>query len=165
MSLNGLISGSEEGSFTDYASPEDEAWLKRCIDESDVLVMGRKTYEIHVKKHSKPLIVFSKQVKHFQVDQQKNPEVHWFNDSPENFDNLCNLLKYKKITILGGAQIYHWFLYRRLITDLYLTVEPFLLNEGTNLLEGKIFRELKGWKLKEAQQLNDRGTLLLHYQL
>ena len=164
ISLNGMISGAEPGSFMDYASDEDGDWLRRCIDESDVLVMGRKTYEIHVKDHRKPLIVFSKRVKHFQVDQDKHPEVHWFNDNRENFDNLCDLLKYKKITVLGGAEIYHWFLYRNLITDLYLTVEPFVIDKGANLLEGKVFRELKAWKLKETQQLNDSGTLLLHYQ-
>lgn len=161
ISLNGKIA-DEKGVFS--SSPEDQRWLERKIKESDVLIMGRKTFEKHSKHTKKPVIVFTTAVQGIRIGKDGARELHWFNDKKEELLNLCRLLQYKTITILGGARIYHWFLQQKLASDVYLTVEPHLIARGRPLLEGDWLPEQKNWKLKSSEILNKKGSLLLHYQ-
>lgn len=165
ISLNGKIT-DKHGDFSKYSSSEDKAFLQQKIAESDVLIMGRVTYEKHTKnkKSHKPVIVFTRSIKGLKIDEEKNSEVHFFHDKKDDLIHLCDLLQYNIVTILGGAEIYHWFLEQKLVTDVFLTVEPILFGEGKNLLKGDFLPDQKNWKLISAQQLNQQGTTLLHYQ-
>lgn len=161
ISLNGKIA-DEKGVFP--SSLEDQRWLERKIKDSDVLIMGRKTFEKHSKHTKKPVIVFTTAVQGIRIGKDGTRELHWFNDRKEELLNLCRLLQYKTITILGGARIYHWFLEQKLASDVYLTVEPHLIARGRPLLEGDWLSEQKKWKLISSEILNKEGSLLLHYQ-
>jgi dihydrofolate reductase len=164
IALDGRIAGSE-GSFSPYSSPEDKAFLDQKIEDADVLIMGRKTYEKHVAKVKKPLIIFTSQAEGgLEITEKDGHMIHLFNDSAQELINLCDALQYKNIACLGGAEIYHWFLEKKLATDLYLTIEPFIFGSGRNLLHGGYLHEYQHWKLKSHEQLNDDGSLLLHYQ-
>lgn len=165
ISLNGKIT-DEQGDFSKYSSPEDKAFLQQKIAESDVLIMGRITYEKHSKsrKSSKPVIVFTRSVNGLKIHDEKHSEVHFFHDKKEDLIHLCDLLQYHTVTILGGAEIYHWFLEQKLVTDIYLTVEPLLFANGKNLLKGSFLPDQKNWKLISSQTFNKEGSTLLHYQ-
>ena len=163
ISINGKIT-DKTGSFSKYSSKEDQEFLHKKIKASDVLVMGRKTFEKHVEKAKKPMIVFSRQVRHLETDKKDGQQITWFNDSRQEFLNIIDLLQYKKVTILGGAEIYHWFIKQNLLTDIFLTVEPYIIDSGKNLLEGTLLEMNSKWKLKSAKKINKKGTLLLHYQ-
>ena len=163
ISLNGKIADTN-GNFEPYSSAEDQRWLKKKIAESDVLIMGRKTFEKHAKHTKKPIIVFTTAVQGIRIGKDGKRELHWFNDKKEELLNLCRLLKYKKVTILGGARVYHWFLDQKLASDVYLTIEPFFIGKGKQLLEGDWLKEQKSWKLRSSRTLNRKGSLLLHYQ-
>ncbi|MDF2378935.1 MAG: dihydrofolate reductase [Candidatus Gracilibacteria bacterium] len=160
--LNGKITDGN-GSFLPFSSDEDQKWLKKMINDSDVLIVGRKTYEKHAEigPLSKPHIVFTQQIKGIQI---KRDNVHFFNDRKDDLINLCDILQYKTITILGGSEIYHWFLKEKILSDIYLTIEPHFEGKGLNLLSGPSFIEQEKWKLKKTVVLNSSGTLLLHYQ-
>lgn len=167
MSLNGKIA-DEHGDFSIYSSEEDKKWLAKKIDESDVIVVGKNTYDQHLKNkkgNKKPLIVFTRSVDGLKIDEEKNSEIHFFHDNKEELLNLCDLLQYDVITVLGGAEIYQWFLDQKMISNIYLTVEPIVFGKGKNLLSGNFVSEQKNWKLKSSQKLNEKGTLLLHYQV
>jgi dihydrofolate reductase len=161
--LNGKIA-DQKGDFSPYSSPEDQDWLKQKIRESDVLVMGRKTFERHAQHTSKPVIVFTTAVRGIRIGKGEEKEIHWFNDEKQELINLCRLLQYKTITILGGARVYHWFFEQKLVSDVYLTVEPYLISHGRPILEGDWFVNQKNWKLYSSKTLNQQGSLLLHYQ-
>ncbi len=164
ISLDGRIAG-EDGDFSPYSSPEDRAFLQKKIQEADVLILGRKTYEKHVEKVKKPLIIFTSQARSgLELTEKDGQMLHLFNDSSEELVNLCDALQYKKIACLGGAELYHWLLENKLATDLYLTLEPFVFGSGRNLLHGGYLSEYKKWKLKSQKNLNDQGSMLLHYQ-
>ncbi|MDP2690885.1 MAG: dihydrofolate reductase [bacterium] len=164
ISSNGKISDFS-GDFSECSSAEDKQFLKKKIEESDVLIMGRKTFEKHVKTSEKPIIVFSKQIKGIELDFLNSSQIHWFNDSKQELMNLCDLLRYKTITILGGSEIYHWSLREKILTDIFLTVEPFIIDTGQNLLTGDSLHQHKSWKLRSAKRMNEKGSLFLHYQL
>lgn len=164
ISLNGKIADFS-GDFKKYSSSEDKKWLQKKINESDVLIMGRKTYEKHAKKNKKPVIIFSRKVKGLKIEPEETPELHWFHDKKEELINLCDLLQYQTVTILGGSEIYHWFINEKLVSDIFITVEPYIIGNGKNLLTGKLFHDPKSWKLKSTKTLNEKGSTLLHYQI
>lgn len=170
-SLNGRITDGG-GDFKKYSSPEDQDFLRKKIKESDVLIMGRKTFEKHVKKSgSKPIIVFSRQdIGPFCHSERvapggepRNP-LHFFSGTKNDFLTLLNQFDYHSVTVLGGAKIYHWFIQQGLATDLYVTVEPYIFGSGKNFLRGDLLKPMPIFQLVSAKHLNDQGTVLLHYQ-
>ncbi|MDP3976273.1 MAG: dihydrofolate reductase, partial [bacterium] len=112
MSVNGKIA-DEGGSFQDYSSVEDQQFLQQKIEESDVLIMGRRTFDIHSGFAKKPVIIFTRSVSGIVMGEGP---MHYFHDSEEELLNLIELLQYRSITILGGSEIYHWFLQSCLVT-------------------------------------------------
>lgn len=165
IALDGRIAG-EEKDFSKYSSPEDKAFLQKKIEEADVVILGRKTYEKHVTKVKKPLIVFTSQADDgMELTEKDGQMVHLFYDDAQELVNLCDALQYKNVLCLGGSEIYHWFLEQKLATDLFLTLEPYIFGSGRNLIHGGYLHDSKKWKLKSHKQLNQQGSLLLHYQL
>jgi len=162
VTLNGCIAAAK-GSFLPYSSDEDRAWLREQIEVSDVLVMGRKTFDLHVKRFRKPMIVFTRSVEDGIFSEQA--DLHFFHDSKDDFLNLCDLLRYKKILVLGGAEVYAWFFEHRLVHEVCLTLEPFFIQPGKQLLQARQYLDQEKWHLQKAERLNERGTLLLHYSL
>lgn len=123
--------------------------------------MGRRTFQLHVKEVKKTDDHLHQEGENIQLGVKK---LHFFNDQKQDLVELCDLLQHKTITILGGSQVYHWFLEKDLLTDIYLTLEPHLALSGLQLTQGEVFSKMNTWKLKKSKQLNDQGTLLLHYQ-
>ncbi len=68
-----------------------------------------------------------------------------------------------RVAVLGGAQIYDWFLKRNLISEMYLTLEPVIFGSG-KLLASQSLKSLRRFRLSSLKRLNPRGTLLLHYK-
>lgn len=164
ISLDGRIAGAEK-SFGPYSSQEDSDFLQKKIAESDVLLMGRKTYEQHVTKVKKPMIIFTSQAEGgIEITEKDGHIIHLFQDSAQELINLLDAMQYKTVTCLGGSEIYHWCLEQKLATDLFLSIEPVIFGEGKNLLHGGYLQHFSDWKLNSHQQLNDQGTLLMHYQ-
>jgi len=163
ISLNGKIA-DQSGSFAKYSSKEDQEYLQKKIKESDVLVMGRKTFEQHVKKTKKPIIIFTKKANGLKTEKKGKHDIYWFNDSFLEFMNLIELLQYRTVTILGGSEIYHWFIENKIVTDIFLSVEPYIITKGINLLTGDLIKDSEKWRLVSSKKLNQKGTLLLHYQ-
>ncbi len=163
ISLNGKIADLE-GQFP--SSVEDRRWLAKKIKASDILIMGRKTFEMHVKRvGAKPIIVFTRGIKGMRSISPGISQVTLFHDKKKDLIELLDLLEFQRVTILGGAEIYHWFVKEKLVTEAFLTVEPVILDDGKNLLSGNAIREMKSWRLKSIKKLNSRGTLLLHYKI
>lgn len=146
ISLDGLISIGESSPVT-FTSREDKALLRDKIQEADCLLLGRKTYELSRSILGKrPCIVFSRSASYSDL-----------NDSVIN-----NLHNYgQKFLLLGGSQIYHWFLNRGLVDELYLTVEPIVLAQGVPLLSDSC--RISNLQLISVKAINDQGTLFLHY--
>lgn len=163
ISLNGKIA-DKSGDFSKYSSKEDQAFLRKMIKESDVLVMGRKTFEKHVAKPKRPIIVFTRKVRGLAAKKKAGMDINYFNDSKKELLNLLDLLQYRVVTVLGGAEIYHWFIKENLVTDIFLTVEPCIIDAGKNILRGSLLDAKKSWPLKSMKQINQKGSLLLHYQ-
>ena len=123
--------------------------------------MGRTTFEQYQSVITKPAIVMTRKISGLRLGEGN---IHYFHDSAEELFNLLDLLQYRVITVLGGASVYHWCLAQGIVTDVFLTVEPVLINQGKLLLEGGLLQDHKPWHLQSVQELNSQGSTLLHYQ-
>ena len=72
------------------------------------------------------------------------------------------LEKYETVAVLGGTKTYTWFLENDLLDELYITIEPIVFGRGLPLFESSEDINVQ-LKLESTKQLNEKGTLLLHY--
>ena len=149
-----------------WSSREDKKFLHQKIKESDVIIIGRKTFEVArttlTKKEflTRNYIVLTRSVK---TTKRQNPQTIFLNPNSVRIDQFINKLGYQKICILGGTQIYSLMLTMGLMTDLFLTIEPLIFGQGQGIFD--FVRENVKLKLISKKNLNQSGTILLHYRL
>lgn len=165
VSVNGLITSDILGGPEIWASPEDLGQFNAMIKTSDAVVMGRKTFDtIRDGLHHRPKLL--------RIVMTKSPDTysHMYADGKVEFtdkkpaDILSDLRErgLKSILIAGGSSIHSLFLQENLVTDLYLTVEPYIFGNGIPFLQA--YAGAAKLKLISLDRLNDQGSLLLHYQ-
>ena len=146
--------------FSDWTSKEDKDFLHETLAAVDVIVVGNNTYKTAVGPLSKRnCIVFTASV---STSEHKSETLTYCN--PVSSDCVPLLEKYETVAVLGGTKTYTWFLENDLLDELYLTIEPIVFVRGLNLFESSkdISAQLK---LESTKQLNEKGTLLLHYEI
>ena len=164
VSLDGRITrGNKEGS--DWTSREDHQWFQKKLDDFDVLVMGRKTFEV-IKRPLKPRnrIVFTQtQLFCCSQEHQHNRCTTAFFGGAGKLRKLLASQNWTRIAIVGGTSIYDWFLKRGLVDELYLTFEPVIFGKG-KLFSARFSKSPRVFRLASMKKLNREGTLLLHYK-
>lgn len=165
-SVDGKTTSWQTPSVPGWTSIEDKKHFKNIIDENNLIIMGRKTYE-----DSAPII--NNMPGKLRVIITKNPEKYKFNEVPSQLEftneNPPELLRrlseagYKQVILAGGAEINKLFIASNLIDELWLTVEPVILGKGNNLIAS--LKITKNMKLLSVDKLNRNGTLLLKYSL
>ncbi|RJQ37431.1 dihydrofolate reductase [Candidatus Parcubacteria bacterium] len=144
---------------TDWTSPEDKAFMRSLLDASDVIVVGRNTFDAAKEPLSKRnCIVLTRSVS--GATRQNDRLIY------ANADDvaLSELLKpYRAVAVLGGTQIYTLFLRHGLLDDLYLTIEPIAFGDGLPLFAHADIEPI-AFDLVACKPLNNRGSILLHYR-
>ncbi len=123
-----------------WASVEDQGFFHDLKKKIGVIIVGRKTYEAAGKPHGDGIrrIVMSRETG-FTL--------------PTDVDEAL---------LVGGSELNAEFFRRKLINEIYLTIEPKIFGTGLPLAQG-IPLEVQ-LELINVQQLNPQGTLLLHYK-
>lgn len=156
--LDGRIA-AHPGHFSDWTSHEDKDLLHALLDQSDLVVVGHTTYKTATKPLSKRnCLVFSRSL---QGLEQRGENLTFCN--PEKIDVRELFGKYKTVAVLGGTQVYTYFLENDWLQEIYLTIEPIAFGAGLPLFESKKWR-LRHFELLEARKLNSAGSVLLHYR-
>ena len=145
---------------------EDKKWFRRELARYDAVLMGSRTFAA-IKRPLTPRnrIVFSRHLV-FQCSTE-----HWntkcetfgFSGSPHDLRGFLEKRRWIHIAVVGGTQIYDWFLKRNLIGEIYLTVEPIIFGKG-RLFSAGFGKSLRVFRLTSMKKLNRKGTLLLHYK-
>jgi dihydrofolate reductase len=165
MSLDGRITQGDVPGTATWTSPEDQALLKTQVAAHDCLVMGRATYEVaraHIRTDAnKPRIIMTRSPETFAAETV--PGLIFSDGSPQQIIELAEAQGGQKILLLGGATTNALFLDQDLIDELYVTIEPVILGSGLPLT--KPLLEPHALTLINSQQLNERGTILLHYRV
>ena len=108
--------------------------LQKALNESDAVIMGRKTYEA-----SGSYFPYGKIL---NVVLTKNPSLHKETDrllftdkSPKELVDYLTRKGLKKLLVIGGGVTNSSFLRENLIDTLVLSIHPLILGEGIKLFE------------------------------
>lgn len=158
ISINGKIGTSSNQSSLEWTSKEDTQFFVEKTKECGVMIMGRKTFDTigHGLKDRK-MIVMTCDVE----SKQPVDGVEFTCETPREILDRLAAQGFESVTITGGSNMYSLFLKEKLITDLYLTIEPILFGEGIPLAES--FGDVK-LRFVESQMLGEQ-SVLLHYEV
>lgn len=144
---------------TTWTSPEDKVSLRSLLDESGVIVVGRRTYDLAREPLSKRnCIVLTRSV---PASEQQNGKMLLLNPAGASLPNA--LEKYPTVAVLGGTQTYTYCLENDLLDELYLTIEPVVFGKGLPIFSTDRETEVS-FVLRDVERLNANGTILFHYK-
>lgn len=142
-SVDGFIAGpnDELDWLASVERPGEDYGYKAFFDTVDVLVMGRRTYEVVVafpewRYGDKTVRVLSRSLK--QEDMKHGAEV--FAGSPVALVASLRAEGKQRVYVDGGAVI-RSFLEERMIDDLTLSTIPIVLGGGVQLFDGTLPRQ------------------------
>ncbi|OGF28796.1 hypothetical protein A2477_04375 [Candidatus Falkowbacteria bacterium RIFOXYC2_FULL_47_12] len=159
ITIDGRIA-KDSHQLTDWTSVEDKNFLHKKLDASDVVIVGNNTFKTAREPLSKRnCIVFTRAI---AGSRQKNENCLYVNPAGVDIIKLLQGKNYRRIAVLGGTQVYSWFLEKNLLDEIYLTVEPIVFGSGLPLFTAGLTRDTQ-YKLISAKKLNNKGSVLLHY--
>ncbi len=147
-SLDGKSTRSDESPQL-WASSEDQKHFESLLAKAEVIIMGRKTYDAakaHIKDDAKLRIVMSHAT-----------------HSPRQVIADLERQGITEILLVGGSELNAAFFQEKLINEIYLTIEPKIFGDGLPLAQ-RIGHDVQ-LELLKCKQLNQQGTLLLHYRI
>ena len=176
MSLDGLIAlpDGASGWPTTGSQRYHREILPRLFEQSDTIVLGRKTYETLVQfwpstslqedrfarpMNTLPKLVFSQSLTEVRWGTWRNATL--LKDDPAEAIARLKQQEGKHLLIFGSGKLISTLAQADLIDDYWLLVHPVVLGRGVSL-----FRDLQrrlDLSLLEATP-SPEGVLLLHYQ-
>lgn len=169
MSIDGKTTRGNESKIYAWTSREDQIHFGALMNQSTVVIMGKKTFEA-----SQEMIMRRLTPKILRLVMTNKPELYTDLEIPRQLEFTSNtplevidLLKsrgYTKSLLIGGHKLIGSFLDQQLIDDLILTIEPTIFGLGKPLISEKSQHDIT-LKLISHKTLNAQGTLLLHYQI
>lgn len=164
VSADGKLTKGDDPHVHSWTSSEDAEHFMGLIHKAKLIVMGRNTYEA-VRPEPQPerlRVVLTSTPQRFQADTVPG-SLEFSNESPQSLVKRLEMQGHREMLLVSGGKLSVAFLRAGLVNELLLTVEPVLFGAGTELLGG-IFCEAQ-LQLRAVKQLNQRGTLLLHYHV
>lgn len=149
-----------------WASAEDKTNLTKLISESDLILMGGKTYET-AKKHIKPKkgklrIVITRSPEKFSADQVDN-QLEFTNQPILELVQGLENKGFKQMLLLSGEGLNKQFFESNLVDEIILTIEPKVFGSGHGMTaDSKLDLNLR---LLSVEKVNEQGTILLRYKV
>ncbi len=141
-------------------SEKDWELFQKDLNQSDLVIIGRKSYELFYKKERNRLIPTS-QIKNYFFQNEK---LCFFNPSDISLEKIINLFSPypKKIAVVGGQRIYELVFDQLFYKEFHLSIKinEFLQNgqpifKGVNAIEEvKNYMEEKGLRLTDERNLD-----------
>lgn len=158
MSADGKIAEHADQSSLDWTSKEDTKFFIEKTKDIGTVVMGYRTFlTINKPLKGRRLIVFTR-------DTSKDkpiPGVEFTSLEPAALIRKLADDGVAELVLGGGATVYGQFLEAGLVTDVYLTIEPYLFGNGVPFAQGF---DRVALRFESVEQLNDQ-TVLLHYTI
>ncbi len=160
MSLNGNIAREESESSLNWTSEEDTAFFKERTKQAKNIIMGRKTFEtINRGLPGRIIYVMTRNPDFLNRDI---PGVIFTSLSPEKLIEKLENDAEVECCIAGGKRIYELFIERRLVDELFLTIEPVLFRRGVSFCDD-LCLDIQ-LRLIKTELLN-ASTVLLNYAI
>lgn len=164
MSVDGKTTKWFNSKIYGWTSTEDRDYFSSLIENNSVIIMGRKTFvaaKSVIKLSSKKLrIVLTKTPKKYENISIAG-QLIFTDDSPKEIIKRLKASGYAQALLVGGEHINASFFKERLISEVWLTVEPCIFGSGKNLVaKEKLDTQMQ---LKSIRRLNKNGTILSKY--
>jgi len=146
--------------FPDWTSKEDKKMFMEVTKEHGAVIMGDKTFFTFSKPLPDRLNVVFTLLKNPCLPAGMAPKtenVKWVTGEPEKV--LAELEKdgYKSAILGGGAYLNTQFLEKKLIDEIWLTIEPKIFGEGLGVFGGDFDVNLK---LTDVSKINENAVVL-----
>lgn len=166
MSTDGKITKWFNPHIHEWTSKEDQEHFAKLIERNELIIMGRKTYDVAKKmvKHipGKLRIIITSKPNDF-ANEAIPDQLEYTNESPVQLVSRLEKKGYSHALLVGGSEINALFLKENLIDELILTIEPILLGKGNAIMsEIELVNNLQ---LLSVEKINEKGTLLLRYAI
>lgn len=159
--VDGIIARNENHNTFSWNSVEDQKHFRELSKKIGTVIEGSNTFLAAKQQALKERnnIVLTRNPDKFQATDY----VTFMSGSPKEVVAELEARGIKEAAIIGGATINGLFLKDNLADDIYLTIEPKLFGKGLHFSEG--FELDLDLKLLSMEKLNEKGTLLLHYEI
>lgn len=161
QTVNGMIADSDfSEEFTSWDSWK--IW-KTLAEKVGCVVWGRKTYDVVSKQKYK----LFEQINARKIILSKNKETKLLPNftlanSPHEAIAIASKLGFKEVLISGGGKINSSFMKEKLVDEIVLIIEPYVLGKGIGIFEIEDFEsELKLTKVRKFRN----GLIQLDYKV
>jgi len=174
MSLNGYFKGVNDDVDWHANGMEEIEFAQQKLQEGNVLLFGRKTFEIMRNFWVSPMAYELFPTVALRINQAEKlvcsstlKQVDWANTRILN-GNLEDEIKTLKntegpdITLMGSGSLIRQLAEADLIDEYELMIDPVALGNGDTLFKG-ISRNLE-LQITDARLFRESGTLLLYYE-
>ena len=132
ISIDGYIA-RPNGDVDFLIMPEDLSSMAEFFSGLDVILMGRKTYEVSLKMGGAPPFGGDTYVFSRNEPSGKRNGVIWTSEPPREFVDALRKNQGKNIFLMGGGELARAFLGEDLVDELHLSIVPSLLGAGIPL--------------------------------
>ncbi len=165
-SLNGKITNGMDSDTYKWSSKEDRAYFFSLVEQNNLIIMGRKTYEVskHLMQHKKGKlrIILTSHPERYQY-QTIPDQLEFVSESPQKLVKKLSKCGFTQALLVGGARTNAAFLRKSLVDELWLTIEPLIFKTGIPVFAENL--NIKTVTLLSVEKLNFKGTLLLRYSV
>ena len=165
MSVNGRIAQSTNQSSLEWTSKEDTAFFVEKTKETGVIIMGQKTFETIGKPLKGRRLIVLTQDKSLESQNialdENGTRLEFVNETPMDLIHRLESEGVESVVIGGGSFVYSSFLRERLVTDIYVTIEPVMFGSGVPIAES--FGDIK-LRFVGSKTLGEQ-SVLLHYEV
>lgn len=172
MKIRLVLVSTVDGKITKWNDPDVKKWsseadkdhFRRLWNEAKLIVMGSRTYEVTppVPSGKRLVVVVTHRPSLYEADQVAG-KLEFRNRQPAELIDELEREGHKEMMLVGGPQLATSFLKEQLVDELWLTLEPELFGNGGNLITGENLDI--PMHLTDITRMNDRGTLLLRYDI
>lgn len=156
VTADGKIAKSSDH-FPDWTSKEDKKMFAAVTKERGVVIMGDKTFFTFPKPLSDRLnVVFT-----FLEKPPQMENVMWVKGEPKKILEKLEKMGYKSAVLGGGAYLNAQFLKKKLIDEIWLTIEPKIFGDGLGVFSGDFDMNLK---LLNFERIN-KDSVVLKYKV
>jgi dihydrofolate reductase len=145
VTADGKIAKSSDH-FPDWTSPEDKKMFAAVTKKHGVVIMGDRTFFTFKKPLPGRLNVVFTLLKKPCLAGRRAPQmknVLWVKGNPKNVLKKLSKMGYKSAVLGGGSFLNTQFLKKKLIDEIWLTIEPKIFGDGLGVFGGDFDVDLK----------------------
>jgi len=152
MTADGKIAKSSDH-FPNWTSKEDKKMFMEVTKEHGTVIMGDKTFFTFPKPLPDRLnVVFT-----LLENPPETENVKWVGGDPEQVLLELKKMGYKSAVLGGGKYMNSQFLEKKLIDEIWLTIEPKIFGDGLGVFSGDFNIDLK---LLDVEKINENSVVV-----